>query len=99
MLAASLWREIFCRIFFAKLGGCQLCVHSATRFIRAISLLSIHRLTFKTLGKSMGVKHSVLRDGQPPTVAFTVLAQLCGPKANETEMDAALFGKNGEEGF
>ena len=44
----------------------------------------------------MGVKHKVLRDGQPPTVAFTVLAQLCGPKANETEMGLALFTKNGE---
>ena len=33
-------------------------------------------LAFSTLGKSMGVKHTVLPDGQPPTVAFTVLAQL-----------------------
>ena len=31
----------------------------------------------------MLVKHTVLPDGQPPTVAFTVLAHLCGPKANE----------------
>ena len=38
----------------------------------------------------------MLPDGQPPTVAFTVLAQLCGPKANDTEIDAALFTKNGE---
>ena len=44
----------------------------------------------------MGVKHTVLPDGQPPTVAFTVFAQLCGPKANETEMGAALLTKNGE---
>ena len=44
----------------------------------------------------MGVKHTVLPDGLPPTVAFTVLAQLCGPKAKETEMGAALFTKNGE---
>ena len=46
------------------------------------------------------MKHTVLPDGQPPppTVAFTVLAQLCGPKANETEMGAALFTTNGEEG-
>ena len=36
----------------------------------------------------------MLLDGQPPTVAFTVLPQFCGPKANETEMDAALFTKN-----
>ena len=28
-----------------------------------------------------------------PTVAFTVLAQLCGSKANETEMGATLFTK------
>ena len=26
----------------------------------------------------MGVKHTVLPDGQPPTGAFTVLAQMCG---------------------
>ena len=38
----------------------------------------------------MGVKHTVLPDGQSPTVAFTVLAQLCGPKAHETEMGAIL---------
>ena len=44
----------------------------------------------------MGMKYTVLPDGQPPTVAFTVLAQLCGPKANEAEMGAALFTKNGE---
>ena len=46
--------------------------------------------------KSMGVKHAVLPDGQPPTVVFTVLAQLFGPKTNETEMGAILFTKNGE---
>ena len=44
----------------------------------------------------MGVKHTVLPDGQRPTVAFTVLAQLCGPKANETEKGSTLFTKNGE---
>ena len=37
----------------------------------------------------MGVTQTVLPDGQP-TVAFTVLAQLGGPKANETEMGAIL---------
>ena len=42
------------------------------------------------MGKRMGLKHTVLPDGQPPTVAFTVLAQLCGPKANETEIEAIL---------
>ena len=41
------------------------------------------------MGKRMEVKHTVLPDGQP-TVAFTVLAKLCGPKANETEMGAIL---------
>ena len=44
----------------------------------------------------MGVKHTVLPDGQPPTVAYNVLAKLCGPKANESEMGAALFTNNGE---
>ena len=38
----------------------------------------------------------MLPDGQPPTVAFPVLVQLCGPKANKTEMGAALFTKTGE---
>ena len=41
----------------------------------------------------MGVRHTLLPDGQLQTVAFTVLAQLCGPKANETEMGATLFTK------
>ena len=44
----------------------------------------------------MGVVPTVLPDGQPPTVAFTVLVQLCGPNANEVEMGAALFTKSGE---
>ena len=44
----------------------------------------------------MGVKHTVLPDGQLPTVAFTVLVQLRGPKANETEMSIALSTKFGE---
>ena len=38
----------------------------------------------------------MLPDGQPPTAAFTVLAYLCGPKAQETEMGATLFTKKGE---
>ena len=37
-----------------------------------------------------------MSDGQPPTIAFTVLPQLCGPKATEAEMGATLFTKNGE---
>ena len=36
----------------------------------------------------------MLPDGQPLIVAFTVLAQLRGLKANETEMGVALFTKN-----
>ena len=42
------------------------------------------------MGKRMGLKHTVLQDSQLPTLAFTLLAQLCGPKANETEMGAIL---------
>ena len=42
------------------------------------------------MAKRMGLKHTVLQDGQSPTVAFNVLAQLCGPEANETEMGAIL---------
>ena len=38
----------------------------------------------------------MLTDGQPPTVAFTVLAQLCGPESNKTDMGGALLTKNGE---
>ena len=53
-------------------------------------------LTISTSGKSMVMKHTLLQESQPPTIAFTVLAQLCGPKADETEMGAALFTKNGE---
>ena len=41
----------------------------------------------------MVVKRTVLPGGQPPTVGFTLPAQLCGPKANETEIGAALFTK------
>ena len=59
--------------------------------VHATSLLGIC-----SLGKSVEVKDTVLPDGQPQTVAFTVLAQLCGPKANETEMGAVLLTKNGE---
>ena len=43
------------------------------------------------LGKCIGVEHTVLPDGQPPTAAFTVLAQLYGLKANESEINAAIF--------
>ena len=53
-------------------------------------------LAFSTLGKSRGVKLTVLPGGLPLTVTFTVLAQLCGPKANEAEMGATLFTRSGE---
>ena len=57
----------------------------------AISLLSIRHF-----GKEHGSEtHSATR-WLAQTVAFTVLAQLCRPKANETEMDTALFTNNGE---
>ena len=44
----------------------------------------------------MGVKHTVLPDGQRLTVAFIVLAQLCGPKSNEAEIGTTLSTQNGE---
>ena len=44
----------------------------------------------------MRVKHNVLPDGKPQTVPFTVLAHLCGSKANVTEMGTGPFTKNGE---
>ena len=53
-------------------------------------------LAFSTLENRVGLKHTMLPDGQPPPAAFTVLAQLCGPKANEAQMGSALFTKNGE---
>lgn len=49
------------------------------------------------IGKEYESKHTVLRDGQPQSVAFTILAQLCGPKAHEREMNATLIDKNGED--
>ena len=46
----------------------------------------------------MGVKHTVLPDGQAPTVAFSMLAQLCGQQAKETEIGALMHqeSKNGQ---
>ena len=44
------------------------------------------------------MKHTVLLDGQPQAVAFTVLAQLYYPKANEAEMGTYRFTKNGVGG-
>ena len=63
------------------------------KMIHAISLLSI-----KHFGKEHGSETTVLPDGQPPTVSFAVLAQLCGPKADETELGAASFTKMVREG-
>ena len=61
------------------------------KMVNAISLLSIQHC-----GKEHGNEtHSATR-WLVQTVAFTVLAYLCGPKANETEMGVALFTKNGE---
>ena len=42
------------------------------------------------------MSETVVLDSQLPTVVFTALAQLCGSKANATEMGAALFTKTGE---
>ena len=39
------------------------------KMVHAVSCLA-----FSTSGKSMGVKHTLLPDGQPPPVKFTVLA-------------------------
>ena len=55
-----------------------------------IPLFSIGSVLLFYLVSSMGVEHAVLPDVKPLTVAFTVLAQLCGPKANETEMGAII---------
>ena len=40
----------------------------------------------------------VLRDDQPPSVVFTVVAQWSDIQANETEMGATLFTKMAREG-
>ena len=52
-------------------------------------------LAFSSLGTNVEVKHRVLLDGQPPTVAFTVHAYMCGPKAIETDI-SPYSTKNGE---
>ena len=38
----------------------------------------------------------MIPNGYPSTVAVAVLAQLCDPKSNEKEMDAAVFPENGD---
>ena len=48
--------------------------------------------------KSQQAKHTVLPDGQPPTVSFNVLPLLCGPQASEAEMGATSFTKVATEG-
>ena len=55
-------------------------------------------LAFSSLRKIIGVKHTVLPDGKPSTVAFNVLAQLCDTKANEAEMGANNFMRKNYEG-
>ena len=52
-------------------------------------------IAFSILRKRMRIQHTVIPDGKPSTVAFTVFAQLCGHKVNETEMGAVLFTENG----
>ena len=52
-------------------------------------------MAFSTVGKSMGVKITVILDGRLLTVEFTVRAQLCVLKAEETGMGASLITKNG----
>ena len=42
------------------------------------------------------VEYTMLPDGQHPTVAFNLRAQLCGPQVNEMGMGTALFAKNGK---
>ena len=59
---------------------------TSKKMVHAISLLSI--LHF---GKDTGVEHTVLPDDQLPTVAFTVIAQQCGLKADESEMETFPF--------
>ena len=59
--------------------------------LHAISLLGI-----QYIGKSVGVKHTMLPEGQIATVAFNVLAQPRAPETKETEIGAALFTKNGD---
>ena len=41
------------------------------------------------------LKHPLLPSGQPTAAVFTVLAQLYGPRAKETEVDAVFFNKEG----
>ena len=43
----------------------------------------------------MRLERTLLSDGQLPTVAFPMLAQLSGPYANRIETSAALFTKIG----
>ena len=61
--------------------------------VHAISLLSIQHF-----GKEHGSETHSATKWPVPTMAFTVLAQLCGPKADETEMGATLFTNMVREG-
>ena len=61
--------------------------------VHAISLLGIQRF-----GKEHGSEtHSATR--WPATVAFTVLAQLCDPKANGRDLGAVLFTNGKRRNF
>ena len=55
-------------------------------------------LAFCNLGKSMGVKHTMLPDGQPETAAFNVLARLFDPTAKERVCAPHYSPKNVREG-
>ena len=61
------------------------------KIVHAIPLFSIQHF-----GEEHGSEtHSAIR-WPVPTVAFTVLAQRCGQKANEREMVVTLLTKNSE---
>ena len=68
---------------FSKEYGSQ--THFATRW------------ELNTLCYEMGVKHTLLRDVQLPTVAFNMLARLCGTRGKKAKMRSTLFSKIREE--
>ena len=54
-------------------------------------------LAFSTSGKNLILKHTVLPDGRPPTLAFTENVKYCDPKANKTEMGTVFVTKDEKE--
>lgn len=56
-------------------------------------------LALRILERSMGVKRKVLSDGQPPTVEFAVLVQLCSPKAKDAETKCYPFHQTAKNGY